>query len=135
MPIKKLIYLAEWANKQEYRYEGKIRKGYNRPFISITPFGLDVRIKKECAPQFLADIGATEIKASDWWKYLIKFRNPASFLAYFMFWVLIKLIRLVTPLKGVRWKPNKHGKKLRGWANLFFVGAIDDPIINGNEVL
>ena len=132
MPARKLNMFVDWCNNRKYEYIGRLRKGYNRPFVSITPFGLDIRIKEECAAQFLSDIGAYDLTWKHLYNHLFINRNIPKFFTELILWCVIKFVRLVTPLKKIKFEPDR---KFEGWANLWFVGAIKDPTRNGNEVL
>lgn len=56
-PIPQHERVINWLKEREYAYEGKVRKGYNKPFITETRH-YDIRIKKECLSQLMADLNA-----------------------------------------------------------------------------
>lgn len=53
----------KWAMTRKYEFNAE-RKGYNRPFL-YEPTYCIVKLKKECVPEFLADLKASTSELSD----------------------------------------------------------------------
>jgi len=56
-------YFRKWANSRKYPFTDK-RTGFNRPFICELKLW-SVKMKRECMPQFLADLKASTCEISD----------------------------------------------------------------------
>ena len=121
----------------KYRGEGLVRKGWDRPFISIMPLGLyDVRIKKEHIPQFMKDLAIQPLTT----RYKTYFRRGDFYSTRMIFWlaIAIQFFRFIVP--GLNQPPAlaekaKH-EPMPGWSNLFLIGIVNDMHTkDGQEVL
>ena len=123
--------LIKRVNKMKYPFEGKVRKGYNRPYINEWRL-YDVRIKKELLPQFLKDFNT--INPSEY--QLIKGGNIEGHVKMRVFKLLIKIARKFIGLHDVKYKqlPRKNvitGKRYYA----VFLGSLKDKVKNGQEEL
>ena len=98
-----------WVNSLQYNFEGKTRRGYNKPYITEVKL-YDVRIKKECAPEFIRDL------------------EPITEHGFMGSWVnrILKLVRKVSGMGAPVSAPGKSQKPMRGWFYTYVIGSVDD---------
>ena len=112
--------ILSWLNNRRYPYTGKVRCGYNRPYVAETK-DYDIRIKKECLPMLLQDLH--NLGEGNLFKHsLVKF-----------------FLRLICKFSGMKYydldKMKITEKHPFGWSKVQLLYIKDDPIIDGEEHL
>ena len=128
---KKLRIIEDWVNNNlVYEWEGRLRRGFHRPFLSKAPFGLyDVRIKKELAPQFIRDLGL--VHPSDPFP---RFWSVEGFI-HSCFRIFSFCLRLFTPLVLSPKARSVSRRRPRGWLYGWYLGSLPDKHFDGQESL
>ena len=108
-----------WVKSLSYDAEGKLRKGYNKPQLSEVKF-YDIRIKKECAPEFLRDL------------YPLQTHDFLGKLPHMVIGVMRKLLHMKAPIIA----EGKPVTPLKPWFYSYVVGTVADwENEDGTEVL
>lgn len=110
-----------------YPIEGPIRKGYNIPHISEVKIW-DVRIKEECAPAFLEDLGV--LTETD-----LEHENIQHHLKGNKIIKWADKIRGMLGLKSIKYDLKKGTPFLDGWYQNFLIGIKEDPKTKWGEEL
>lgn len=125
-PKRHQLFLESVKNRK-YVVQGKKRKGVHSPFISEVKV-YDVRIKKECVPQFLADYG---IMAQVVAKPKGKWYSGSYYRVITMAtWIFRKVFRL-----GSAKSNGKPQVSLPGHSAGILIGTIPDMEEDGVEIL
>jgi len=116
----------ESLNKKLYAYEGKNRKGFNRPHVSEIKF-YDIRIKKECAPLLLRDLKAINPAGTD--DVSLRMINVATRKNGFKKWLMgigFRFIRKVMGLSDCKKADGPRQRIMKNWCYSWLLGAYKD---------
>jgi len=128
---KHLSQIEEWVNHDlEYDWEGPFRRGKHRPTLSRLPLGLyEVRIKKELAPQFIADLRLVHPSDPLSWRFVDVNKVQLLIRAALWFFRLLTTLQVTPKAKEIL----KHYPK--GWLYGWYIGSFPDKHFDGQESL
>ena len=129
-------------NSRKYNFEGPMRKGYNIPHACEWHL-MEYRIKKECIPEFVRDLGGNilnpEVNTSSIFKIMgvksncdanIKINRSMLFAQYIFKWInrINKIVRIL-PIKPVPTPAPGKAEPFTnntGWHYTFILGILPD---------
>lgn len=134
--------IKEYVNQMKIPFKGNKRQGYYIPSISEIKL-YDVRLKKECVPQFLKnmemqDFGIKPVKPTKeqkkMWNDAKKSNKEHHIPKYFRF--ALNLFRKLLGYKTIEFQSVKNTHAfLKGWKYNILLGVKDDPTYKGKEIL
>jgi hypothetical protein len=130
--------VEEEINTRKYDF----RKGYCSPFSSEVKL-MDYRIKKECVPDFLADLRVVNLNPDKKFVFKDLFKKKRGNLEHHFNKKLLFIILIIKILSklGVWLKPMNASNKepepffVNTWCYNFFLGVIPDPETEFGEEL
>jgi len=138
-PPKQHERFKQWMNKLEIPVEGKLRKGFNRPFVTEMKL-YDIRVKEEAYEETLKILGQ--------WGGDMLFRgtNHDSHIGNFFGKTWRFAMRLISYFtKGgfnfvdmeqyKKYQTDPNVPKMPGWGYMQVLGASKDPKSHGRELL